>query len=492
MNTNSNNFSQNNKLVLVLSFLINFFLTIGNFVQMYKGNKIFIVVIVCSLLSLVNVSGLVYLYKKDKNSKYFKQFSFWGFLAVYIYSLFTSSAIGVYVYMIPFIFLYFAYFDVKFIIQVISITYTFNILRVLWLIFVLKRTGAQFGGEYLIQLISMFIICLIAYLGTQVSNQINNEKLDTLDAAKRQQEQILNNVLELGRILDTQSQEIYTVVSELENSSDVLTTTIDEITVGIEHTTQNIQTQSQLTQDIQHIILDTSNASKTMTEISLNTIGQISQGQEIIEKLGKHTAAMNTNSDTVYDSMIALQAKTAEISRITSAITDIADQTNILSLNAAIESARAGEAGKGFAVVADEVRKLSTQTSASANTIASILSELQVMVEASVAAMTDFRTTNVEQNKLIQNTATIFNTTIESMNEVNHNIQLVSDKVDAILTSNDQIVNSIENISKTSEANLANIEETYAVTETNNVQIAQTKTIAQTLLATSEQIKKYL
>ena len=143
-------------------------------------------------------------------------------------------------------------------------------------------------------------------------------------------------------------------------------------------------------------------------------------------------------------------------------------------------------------MVADEVRSLSTQTSASAGTIANILGELQVMVQDAVSAMNTFRTTNTAQNKLIQDTESIFNTTIQSMNDVNRNINLVSDKVQAILASNDQIVNSIEEISSTSEANLANIQESFAATETNNTQIAQTKVIAQTLVATSEQIQKYL
>lgn len=492
MEYNSINFSSTNKLVLTLSCLINAFLTLGNFVEVLKGNKPLLVATGCLILSLINVGGLLYLYRKDNNSALFKEFSFWSFLAVYVYSIFASYTVGVYVYIIPFVFLYFSYFDVKFIQKVVCIVFTLNITRVLWLVLIIKQNQPHFVSDYTIQLASMFTICLIAYLVTKVSTQMNTEKLETLEASRQQQAEILSSVLELGRVLDTQSQEIYTVVSELEKSSNVVATTMNEITVGIEDTTQNIQTQSHLTQDIQHIILDTSDASKVMTQISLETIDEINKGKEIIEELSKQTATMNTNSDTVYNSMIALQDKTSEIGRITSTITDIAAQTNILSLNAAIESARAGEAGKGFAVVADEVRSLSTQTSASAGTIANILGELQVMVQDAVSAMNTFRTTNTAQNKLIQDTESIFNTTIQSMNDVNRNINLVSDKVQAILASNDQIVNSIEEISSTSEANLANIQESFAATETNNTQIAQTKVIAQTLVATSEQIQKYL
>lgn len=492
MESNSTNFSSTNKLILTLSYLINAFLTLGNFVEVLKGGKPLLLAVFCLLLSLINVLGLHYIYRKDANATLFKEFSFWSFLAVYIYSIFSTYTVGVYVYMVPFIFLYFSYFDVRFIKKVACMVFALNVIRVLWLVLIIKQNAPHFITEYTVQVLAIFVICLISYLGTKVSTQTNIEKLEALEKSRKQQSEILSSVLDLGRVLDTQSQEIYTVVSELEKSSNVVATAMNDITVGLEGTTQNIQTQGHLTQDIQHIILDTSDASKVMTQISLDTIDEINKGKEIVEELSKQTATMNTNSDTVYNSMLALQDKTTQIGRITSAITDIAAQTNILSLNAAIESARAGEAGKGFAVVADEVRSLSTQTSASAGTIATILGELQGMVQDAVSAMHTFRTTNAEQNKLIQNTESIFNTTISRMNEVNRNINLVSDKVQAILASNDQIVSSIEQISSTSEANLANIQESFAATETNSIQIAQTKVIAQTLVATSEQIQKYL
>lgn len=492
MEDHSSNYSRTNKLVLTLVSVINIVLPLGNFIEVFNGKKTFIVAFTCLILTLINLCTLFYIYHKDSNSALFKQVSFWEFLVVYIFSLFSTHSTGVYIYIVPHIFLYFLYFDAKFIKKVVSIVYTLNIIRVFWLIVFIKQSAPNYITDYLVQLFAMLVLCLIAYLGTNIANQMNNEKIEAIEASRQKQSEILNSILKLGHVLDTQSQEVYTVVSNLEQSSTVLTTTMNDIASGIEDTTQNIQSQSQLTQDIQHIILDTSNASKIMSQMSLNTINEINKGTKIIQELDQQTITMNTNSDTVYNSMLALQEKALEIGRITSAITDIASQTNILSLNAAIESARAGEAGKGFAVVATEVRKLSTETSASASTITTILRDLQAMVESSVKAMNNFRTTNVTQNQLIQNTAAIFNTTITNMNEVNHNIQLVSDKIQAILAANDQIVSSIQEISATSETNLANIEQSYTATETNTAQITQTKSIAQTLLATSEQIKKYL
>ena len=375
--------------------------------------------------------------------------------------------------------------------KIVSIVLPVNILRVIWLIFIVKQNDFHSLIDYLIQVAAMSVLCAIAYVGTSVATQQNDEKVQALEKSQAKQNEILNSILELGVVLDTQAKDVYTVVSNLEQSSDILATTMNDIAKGIEATTQNIQTQSQLTQDIQHIIVDTATASQNMSELSSATIAEINNGQEILKNLDTQTAAMNTNSDAVYNAMIALQEKTTEISRITAAISTIANQTNILSLNAAIESARAGEAGRGFAIVADEVRKLATQTSASANTISTILHELENMVQSSVSAMNEFRTTNISQTELIQDTESIFNTTINGVTEVNKNIQLVYDKIQGLLSSTDQIVSSIQEISSTSEANLANLQESYAATETNNAQITQTKSIAQILLQTAEQVRQY-
>lgn len=489
MDFNTTQFSLTSRLVLRLCLFINVFLTLGNLMEVFKGNKLFTVALLCFLLSLINSVGLIYFYRNE--SKFFQEFSFWSFLGVYVFSLFSTHCVGVYVYIVPLIFLYILYYDVKFMRKCLIIVYSLNIIRIIWLVVFVKQSGPTFITDYSVQVASITIFCIIAYLGIKVTHQMNSESIGTIENARKQQAEILESVLELGRVLDTQSKEIYAVVSELEKSSHVMTTTMNDITVGIKDTTQNIQTQSHLTQDIQHIILNTSDASKVMSQISLDTIDEINKGKKIIEELGVQTSAMNINSDTVYTSMLALQDKTIEIGRITSVITDIAEQTNILSLNAAIESARAGEAGRGFAIVADEVRKLATQTSSSANTITTILHELENMVQSSVSAMTEFRTTNISQTELIQDTESIFNTTINGVTEVNKNIQLVSDKIQGLLSSTDQIVSSIQEISSTSEANLANLQESYAATETNNAQITQTKSIAQILLQTAEQVRQY-
>ena len=318
-------------------------------------------------------------------------------------------------------------------------------------------------------------------------------KIFTSSVAQTEQIQnIFEHTLENASKTNETVEQLYENITQSTCAVEEISQSSSDIALRAERMTQTALNSSTAASSILKNIEETSKKSSEIGNLTKQLSTITSVNKDNIVSLVHNINEINEASKNSKAHFSSLSASTTEISNALKIINDVSEQTNLLSLNASIEAAKAGEAGKGFAVVADEVRSLSTQTSASAGTIANILGELQVMVQDAVSAMNTFRTTNTAQNKLIQDTESIFNTTIQSMNDVNRNINLVSDKVQAILASNDQIVNSIEEISSTSEANLANIQESFAATETNNTQIAQTKVIAQTLVATSEQIQKYL
>lgn len=135
---------------------------------------------------------------------------------------------------------------------------------------------------------------------------------------------------------------------------------------------------------------------------------------------------VNEQTESISTTIQQLETRSKEIGTIVSIISNISDQTNLLSLNAAIEAARAGEEGKGFSVVAEEVRKLAVQSSESANQIGVLIGEIQRDIEKSANSIKE-GTETVKEGLVSANQAGVeFKDILTSIKEVSSQIQEVS------------------------------------------------------------------
>jgi methyl-accepting chemotaxis protein len=146
-----------------------------------------------------------------------------------------------------------------------------------------------------------------------------------------------------------------------------------------------------------------------------------------------------------------------KIGQITTVIKEIADQTNLLALNAAIEAARAGEQGRGFAVVADEVRKLAERTSNSTNEISGVVKSIRDETEAAVTSMSEVKREVLESADFNRLTGEALKQIVEAANQVTGLVSHITESTREQTTATEDVARNMEEISVLTEENSANI-----------------------------------
>jgi methyl-accepting chemotaxis protein len=161
------------------------------------------------------------------------------------------------------------------------------------------------------------------------------------------------------------------------------------------------------------------------------------------------------------------------INNFLSGITHIADQTNLLALNAAIEAARAGEAGKGFAVVADEVRKLAEQSSKTVQDINSIIGSIQDKTKSALLKAQEGNEAVDSGYNIVNGVYESFNNMQNSFNDMSNNISRENNMIIKIKSLFENIHLQLENIASISEEHAATTQEVMASVEDQNNRIVE-------------------
>lgn len=178
---------------------------------------------------------------------------------------------------------------------------------------------------------------------------------------------------------------------------------------------------------------------------------KISQSAQSMEEILKHvTVASGQATD--------LETKASQVQEVVGIISSIAEQTNLLALNAAIEAARAGEAGRGFAVVADEVRSLAERSTKSTHEINSIIGSMQEGVGQVVGSMAQVSTSAQQGNEIAQETAISFEQIVAAMQSLQEHVTQNAASIDEMSSTAEQITTDIQAISEVAQESLASAE----------------------------------
>ena len=284
---------------------------------------------------------------------------------------------------------------------------------------------------------------------------------------------IISRIIGASHSLNTVSDELTDGMGIAYQSTGEIAIASDQIAKGVENQSQDTQNITQQIEEIGNLI-DTirdsmaflTDTSVRMTQVKENTLINVEKAEHENDTIRAGIEEVNTQIDATSKSM-------KEISGFVDVIKDIADQTNLLSLNASIESAHAGEHGRGFAVVAEEIRKLAEQSAKSAIEIEKTIELLNENYSHIIKKM-EVTTENVEiQSDQIEQTRSAFGLLDSDIKDTVGQISDVAKATETLETMKNRIIDSVCSLSAICQENSASTEETTAGMQELNAIISQ-------------------
>lgn len=259
---------------------------------------------------------------------------------------------------------------------------------------------------------------------------------------------------------------------QVNSNSEILLEVTKQITELVQYINDGISQQAKDTEsclaqmnDLAGKIADVHANTNNINAITQSTQKTIDNGMITVENLGHKVNDTNVVIGTVIREIAELSKESAAISSIIGTINEIADQTNLLSLNASIEAARAGDAGRGFAVVSDEIRKLAEQSGKAGNRISDIVVQIQERIEATIETAGTAEESVEFQTAALADTVEVFKEIRHQVARLGDDVEKITESVSGIERAKQDTMSAIESISATSNETETSTEELQKSTE---------------------------
>ncbi|MEG6570179.1 methyl-accepting chemotaxis protein [Thermoanaerobacterium thermosaccharolyticum] len=325
----------------------------------------------------------------------------------------------------------------------------------------IAQNDRTFKVSVIISVICIVVIIIYSLITVRKLRKLSRIINSEVSKSMEHSEKVLDSSIELRKMAEENTGNIKMSrdgIEQLTESINTIAENANEVALSI---TNVSEANEELSRSSENLLNDMNKAIEKIREIEDNVKNQGDVVRNLINTLNQSLKNSKVNSNELKE----LDKKMGGIKEILSAISEIADQTNLLSLNAAIEAARAGEYGKGFAVVAEEIRKLAKQSTDSVVKIGEIIENITsytgVTIDSVINDIDNSTKAASEVNKVLD----IFNDVKKGFDEISMVISNISDVTTETAAGSDKTLQAVKSVMGASQNISAQVEELLASSE---------------------------
>ncbi|WP_110928712.1 methyl-accepting chemotaxis protein [Bacillus massiliglaciei] len=277
--------------------------------------------------------------------------------------------------------------------------------------------------------------------------------------------ELIQEVLRTSELVAASSEQLTAGAEQTSKATEQITESIQEVASGAETQTDVVEETGEAMEEVSEGIQTMTDNSAQIAAASAQATDKAHDGEGFVKKTVHQINAIHESVNESGEAIKLLGKRSAQIEEITKVITDIANQTNLLALNAAIEAARAGEQGKGFAVVADEVRKLAEQSQNSATQISELIKAIQVDMDRSDVSINQVKKDVDEGLGIVHQTEASFNEILQAMKNAGELIEQMAFTSEIVSAGVHEVALTVKDITHISKETSMHSQSVAAATE---------------------------
>jgi methyl-accepting chemotaxis protein len=310
-------------------------------------------------------------------------------------------------------------------------------------------------------------------LDTNIDNGAMQDIAQAYNDMVTELERTVHGIEQFARDVDESSDQISASANEVRTASEQVAETIQDISSGAEKQNENIQQVTEEMTDLSATIEEITSSTDEIVNKAENASEIGAQGREYGQEATQEIEAIEQKATETIEQVEMLATEVERIGEVVTLIDEIADQTNMLALNASIEASRAGEAGEGFAVVAAEIKELAAETQDATDEIDSMITEIQSVTDDTVVHMRDMGDRVETGQKTIREATEALDEIVEKVQETTAGIQPISDATTEQAASTEEVVAMVDEVGSISNQTSQQTENAAASAEEQAASITE-------------------